>query len=99
MGEVWGAEDGVLERHVAVKLVGGHQRGDPSILARFEREAQTGARLSHPGLAIVYDYGTAPEGVYLVMELLAGLLRRVGGGGRRPRWSAQAPPVAWWAVG
>ena len=72
MGEVWEAEDGVLERRVAVKLVRGHQRDDPSVLARFEREAQTGARLSHPGLATVYDYGTAPEGVYLVMELLAG---------------------------
>ncbi len=72
MGEVWEAEDAVLERRVAVKLVSGRQQGDPAVLARFEREAQTGARLSHPGLATVYDYGTAPEGVYLVMELLAG---------------------------
>jgi len=72
MGEVWEAEDAVLERRVAVKLVTGHQRHDPAVLARFEREARTGARLVHPNLATVYDYGDAAEGAYLVMELLAG---------------------------
>ncbi len=72
MGEVWEAEDTVLERRVAVKLVTGHQRHDPAVLARFEREARTGARLVHPNLATVYDYGEADEGAYLVMELLAG---------------------------
>ncbi len=72
MGEVWEAEDTVLERRVAVKLVTGDQRHDPAVLARFEREARTGARLVHPNLATVYDYGEADEGAYLVMELLAG---------------------------
>ena len=72
MGEVWEAEDTVLERRVAVKLVTGDQRHDPAVLARFEREARTGARLVHPNLATVYDYGEADEGAYLVMELLEG---------------------------
>jgi len=72
MGEVWEAEDTVLERRVAVKLVTGDQRHDPAVLARFEREARTGARLVHPNLATVYDYGEADEGAFLVMELLAG---------------------------
>lgn len=72
MGEVWEAEDTLLERRVAVKLVTGAQRHDPAVLARFEREARTGARLVHPNLATVYDYGEADEGAYLVMELLAG---------------------------
>lgn len=72
MGEVWEAEDTVLERRVAVKLVTGAHRHDPAVLARFEREARTGARLVHPNLATVYDFGDADEGAYLVMELLAG---------------------------
>lgn len=72
MGEVWEAEDTVLERRVAVKLVTGGARHDPAVLARFEREARTGARLVHPNLATVYDYGEADEGAYLVMELLPG---------------------------
>ena len=72
MGEVWEAEDSVLERRVAVKLVTSDHRHDPAVLARFEREARTGARLVHPNLATVYDYGEADEGAYLVMELLAG---------------------------
>lgn len=72
MGEVWEAEDTVLERRVAVKLVIGDRRHDPDVLARFEREARTGARLVHPALATVYDFGEADEGTFLVMELLSG---------------------------
>jgi eukaryotic-like serine/threonine-protein kinase len=72
MGEVWEAEDVVLERRVAVKLVADAHRHDQGALARFEREARTGARLIHPNLATVYDYGVTDEGVYLVMELLDG---------------------------
>ncbi len=72
MGEVWEAEDAVLQRTVAVKLVRDEHLHEPSILTRFEREAQTAARLVHPGLATVYDYGASEDGVFLVMELLAG---------------------------
>jgi serine/threonine-protein kinase len=72
MGEVWEADDTVLERPVAVKLVIGDRRHEPTVLTRFEREARTGARLAHPALATVYDFGEADEGAYLVMELLSG---------------------------
>ena len=72
MGEVWEATDSVLQRQVAVKLVRGPHRDDEAFRARFEREAQTAGRLVHPNLATVYDYGDSDEGLFLVMELLAG---------------------------
>ncbi|MBL8774503.1 MAG: protein kinase [Acidimicrobiales bacterium] len=72
MGSVWEAEDLVLHRRVAVKLLQNLHADDPVAAARFEREAQTAARLSHPHLAVVYDYGGADDRMFLVMELLEG---------------------------
>lgn len=72
MGEVWEAHDEVLQRQVAVKVVIGAHRHDEAILARFEREARSAARLTHPNVATVYDYGDAEQGSYLVMELVEG---------------------------
>ena len=45
---------------------------DPDMLQRFEREAQTLARLKHPGIAAVLDYGRAGGVPYLVMDLVEG---------------------------
>ncbi|GAB3413424.1 protein kinase domain-containing protein [Flindersiella endophytica] len=63
MGTVWCAYDEVLERLVAVKLMasGGEQ---------LRKEARAAARLSHPHITSVYDYGESPP--YIVMELLEG---------------------------
>lgn len=72
MGEVWEAHDEVLQRQVAVKVVIGAHRHDEAILTRFEREARSAARLTHPNVATVYDYGEAEQGTYLVMELVEG---------------------------
>ena len=72
MGRVWEADDLVLHRKVAVKVIHSAHLADPVAGARFEREAQTAARLSHPHLAVVYDYGESDGGVYLVMELIEG---------------------------
>lgn len=82
MGEVWEAHDEVLQRQVAVKVVIGAHRHDEAILARFEREARSAARLTHPNVATVYDYGDAEQGAYLVMELVEGetLAERLGRG-------------------
>src|SRR5690349_7460174 len=93
MGEVWEAEDAVLQRRVAVKLVRDEHLREPAILTRFEREAQTAARLLHPGVATVYDYGASDDGVFLVMELLEGetLAERLH---RGPLPPAQAAEVA-----
>lgn len=71
MGEVWRARDEVLGRPVAVKLLlaGGI---DPSAAARFRQEAHTTARLSHPNIVAVYDFGQADDRLYLVMEMVQG---------------------------
>jgi serine/threonine protein kinase len=85
MGEVWRGEDQLLNRAVAVKLLPTGRAGDESFLARFRAEARYAASLSHPGIALVYDYGESSEfgGAYLIMELVAGdplsaILARVG---------------------
>ena len=74
MGEVWRAEDELLNRAVAVKLLPTGRAGDEAFLARFRAEARYAASLSHPGIARVYDYGESSEfgGAYLVMELVNG---------------------------
>lgn len=73
MGAVYQAFDLRLNRRVAVKILGGQLFGNLEALRRFEREAQTAARLSHPHIITVYDYGAlSTEGAYLVMELAEG---------------------------
>ncbi|MER5897056.1 serine/threonine-protein kinase [Streptomyces sp. NPDC001876] len=71
MGEVWRAADEVLGRAVAVKLLLG-DHADASSTARFRLEAQTAARLSHPHLVAVFDFGSWEDRFYLVMELVEG---------------------------
>jgi eukaryotic-like serine/threonine-protein kinase len=76
MGEVWRAEDTVLGRDVAVKVLRREYADDPTFLARFRNEARHTAGLSHAGIAAVYDFGegSADEGgsPYLVMEYVPG---------------------------
>lgn len=73
MGAVYEALDLRLNRHVAVKILSGQLFGNSAALRRFEREAQTSARLTHPHIITVYDYGVlSTEGAYLVMELVRG---------------------------
>ncbi|MFF8409840.1 serine/threonine-protein kinase [Streptomyces omiyaensis] len=71
MGEVWQATDEVLGRPVAVKLMLA-QSTDPSGADRFRLEAQTAARLSHPHVVGVFDFGTWDNKLFLVMELVEG---------------------------
>ncbi|MEI8410141.1 MULTISPECIES: serine/threonine-protein kinase [unclassified Kribbella] len=71
-GEVWQAEDTVLARQVAVKLLR-RLEGDPmDAVERFRAEAQAAARLMHPNVVATYDVGAADEHVFLVMELVSG---------------------------
>jgi serine/threonine-protein kinase len=76
MGEVWRAEDTVLRRDVAVKVLRREYADDPTFLARFRNEARHTAGLSHAGVAAVYDFGegSPDEGgsPYLVMEYVPG---------------------------
>lgn len=73
MGEVYRARHAMLQRPVAVKLLGAGQTGGQS-QARFEREVQLTCKLTHPNTVTVYDYGRTAEGVfYYAMEFLDGV--------------------------
>jgi eukaryotic-like serine/threonine-protein kinase len=83
MGQVWRAEDRVLGRPVAVKLLRPEFTEDPEALERFRAEARHAGVLSHPHIAQVYDYAPAREaraaapegdgrGPFLVMEYVDG---------------------------
>lgn len=72
MGAVYKATDLRLSRTVAVKVIIGSMFGDAMALRRFEREARTSARLSHPNIITVFDFGTIGQGAYLVMEYVEG---------------------------
>jgi serine/threonine-protein kinase len=76
MGEVWCAEDLVLGRSVAVKVLREEHAGDPTFRRRFRTEAQHAAMLVHPNVAQVFDFGEGDESSgeppYLVMELIRG---------------------------
>jgi tRNA A-37 threonylcarbamoyl transferase component Bud32 len=71
VGEVWRGHDTVLDRVVAVKLLRPEYVQHPQTLARFRAEARHAARVTHPGIAQVYDYGEDDQ-PFLVMELVDG---------------------------
>ncbi len=70
MGEVYRAQDTLLDRHVAIKFLSASF--DPSARVRFLREARAVARLSHPNVVSIYRYGTVGAIAYLVAELASG---------------------------
>ncbi|MFD7902981.1 serine/threonine protein kinase [Kitasatospora sp. NPDC059747] len=78
MGDVWLAEDEVLGRRVAVKVVKPVLLDEPGFAERFHAEARVMAQLRHPGIVGVYDFGHGEAPVigrqvaYLVMELIEG---------------------------
>lgn len=73
MGAVYAAADLRLNRKVAVKVIIGRYFGNQIALRRFEREAQACARLNHPNITAIFDYGSIGDsGAFLVMELLEG---------------------------
>ncbi|QDU29382.1 Serine/threonine-protein kinase PknB [Anatilimnocola aggregata] len=84
MGEVYLAEHQLMKRPCAIKVIRPEKAGDPKVLARFEREVQATARLSHWNTIDIFDYGRADDGTfYYVMEYLPGmnlseLVRRFG---------------------
>src|SRR2546423_676469 len=58
MAEVFSALDSVLDRPVAVKVLREHLAHDPAAVARFRREAQAVAAVSHPNIVAIHDVGT-----------------------------------------
>jgi serine/threonine-protein kinase len=74
MGEVYMAEHQLLKRPCALKLIKPDVNTNPLALARFEREVQSAAMLSHPNTIEIFDYGHSNDGTfYYVMEYLPGL--------------------------
>ena len=72
MGEVWKAHDSNLDRTVAIKMLLGGALVDEASLERFRREALTLSRLSHSGIATVFDFDSARGHDFLVMEFVPG---------------------------
>lgn len=76
MAMVYRGTDLRLDREIAVKVMHAHLASDPSFVERFEREAMSAARLSHPNLISVNDQSRDGDVVYLVMEYLESVTLR-----------------------
>src|SRR4249920_1373530 len=72
MGSVWRAEDTLLGRPVALKLLAPHLASSDAARERFIREARAASRLEHPGIASVYDAGEAEGHVFIAYQLVEG---------------------------
>lgn len=72
MGEVFKAHDPSLNRMVAVKTISSSLGTESELRRRFLREAQSAARLNHPNIITVYDFGEEQGRIYMAMELLEG---------------------------
>ncbi len=72
MGEVFRARDERLDRDVAIKVLPVEVAQDEDRLARFEREAKALAKLSHPNILAIHEFGEERSVTYAVTELLEG---------------------------
>ncbi|MEW5795936.1 MAG: protein kinase [Candidatus Zixiibacteriota bacterium] len=86
MGEVYLADDTRLDRHVALKFLPPHLCQDEGCRARFIREAQAAAKLSHPNIVTVHEVSELHGRPYIVMEHVEGqsLLEVIKGPGLTP---------------
>src|SRR5437660_8921351 len=73
MGVVYKARQPQLDRLVALKILPPAASRDPSFAERFTREARALARLNHPNIVSVYDFGQAREFYYFIMEFVDGV--------------------------
>lgn len=74
MGDVYRAEHRLMKRPCAIKVIRPDKAGDPRAIARFEREVQMTAKLTHWNNISIFDYGRTADGkFYYVMEFLSGL--------------------------
>ncbi len=72
MADVYLARDQLLDRPVALKVLFPELSIDPSFVERFRREAQNAARLNHPNIVSVYDWGEEQNTYFIVMEYIDG---------------------------
>ena len=83
MANVYLANDVILDRYVAVKVLRGDLANDEKFVRRFQREALSASSLSHPNIVEIYDVGEDGGDYYIVMEYIEGknlkqLLKRRG---------------------
>ena len=84
MGEVYRARDSRLDRAVAIKVLSAVLALDPGALARFEREAMSVAKLSHPNILSIFEFARDDGIAFVVMELVGVVTLRAPAG----RWTA-----------
>lgn len=72
MAEVFLAQDGTLDRRVALKVLSGEFNADSAWLTRLQREARAVSKLNHPNILTVYGFGEAKGVHYLATELVEG---------------------------
>src|SRR5437762_2660152 len=72
MATVYRARQASMDRDVAIKVITGQLSNNPDFIARFEREARLIARLQHPHILPVYDFGRENDQLFLVMRLVEG---------------------------
>ncbi|MFP5352423.1 MAG: Stk1 family PASTA domain-containing Ser/Thr kinase [Actinomycetota bacterium] len=93
MGEVYRGHDLLLDRSVAVKILQPSLASDPYLVERFRAEARAVARLSHPNIVGVHDWGCEGDRTYyMVMEYVSGTDLRdvlVGRGNLAPRQAVE----------
>jgi serine/threonine protein kinase len=72
MGVVYRARDPLINRLVALKTITTGLAGDPSLLQRFYREAQSAGGLEHPNIVTIYEMGDEQDLPYIAMQLIEG---------------------------
>lgn len=72
MADVYKANDTILNRVVAIKILREKLSNDAMTLVRFQREASAASRLSHPNVVDIYDVGESEDMHYIVMEYIRG---------------------------
>jgi serine/threonine protein kinase len=68
MAMVFKAYQPTLDRYVAIKVLPAHYARDPVFVKRFEREARSVAKLAHPNIVQIHDFGEQDNIIYIVME-------------------------------
>src|SRR5262249_56154222 len=94
MGAVYKARQVILDRLVALKVLPPESSRDPAFAERFRREARALARLNHPHIVAVYDFGETDGFYYFLMEFVDGvnLLQLLHGGHLQPREAPRIRP-------
>ncbi|GIW71064.1 MAG: hypothetical protein KatS3mg102_0606 [Planctomycetota bacterium] len=72
MGVVYKCHDTLLDRMVAYKVLSSHIRDFPAAVECFLREAKSAARMNHPNIVTLFDFGESADGYYMTLEYVSG---------------------------